>query len=338
MDWAAFIALNVDQAFLLLEEGGGTFWDGLIDPLGKFAKGTNRFSWPYLLLMIAIAYGCFLYQRSPGQNGGLRNFAAFLQIRKVYLHPSSLVDYRYWLLNSGLKALLVSPIILSSVPVSYLATDAVEWLLEPAYEMYEPTIPALVGYGLIVLLVTDLSSYLSHRLHHAIPYLWELHKVHHSAEVLNPTTAKRIHPIESLINASFFSIFSGTLVGIALYFWRDIYAYELFGINIFVIFTNSVSGNLRHSHVWFSYGKWLEHIFSSSAQHQIHHSTDPRHLDKNFAIHFSLWDYLFGTLYITTAKPEKLTFGIGEEGKNFNGVVALWVYPLRKILGGLRAG
>lgn len=54
--------------------------------------------------------------------------------------------------------------------------------------------------------------------------------------------------------------------------------------------------NLRHSHVWISWGPWLEHVFISPAQHQIHHSNDPVHFDRNMGAFLAIWDRLFGTL------------------------------------------
>jgi hypothetical protein len=58
-----------------------------------------------------------------------------------------------------------------------------------------------------------------------------------------------------------------------------------------------------------SYGRILEHVLISPSQHQVHHSVDPKHLDKNFGEIFAIWDWIFGTLYIPTSN-EELVFGI----------------------------
>ena len=79
-----------------------------------------------------------------------------------------------------------------------------------------------------------------------------------------------------------------------------------------VFICNALAANLRHSHVWLSFGPHIEHVLNSPAQHQIHHSDAPRHFHKNFATNLSLWDWLFGTLYVTRAKPEVISFGTGE--------------------------
>ncbi len=51
-----------------------------------------------------------------------------------------------------------------------------------------------------MLLAYDLSYYLYHVAQHRWPVLWELHKVHHSAEVLVGITKDRVHPLDELIN------------------------------------------------------------------------------------------------------------------------------------------
>jgi sterol desaturase/sphingolipid hydroxylase (fatty acid hydroxylase superfamily) len=50
--------------------------------------------------------------------------------------------------------------------------------------------------------VEDASRFLFHLASHRSPWLWELHKVHHSAEVLTPFTLYRLHPIEGFLNRS----------------------------------------------------------------------------------------------------------------------------------------
>jgi sterol desaturase/sphingolipid hydroxylase (fatty acid hydroxylase superfamily) len=83
----------------------------------------------------------------------------------------------------------------------------------------------------------------------------------------------------------------------------------------------ALGANLRHSHVWLSYGRALEHVAISPAQHQIHHSADRRHFDRNFGSALAIWDWLFGTLYVTRER-ERLTFGLSAAEKNHRDNVA----------------
>ncbi|MCY1462340.1 hypothetical protein D9M71_801040 [compost metagenome] len=76
---------------------------------------------------------------------------------------------------------------------------------------------------------------------------------------------------------------------------------------------------------------------NSPAQHQIHHSDAPRHFNRNFGTNLSLWDWMFGTLYVTTSKPEDIRFGTGEQGhQRYLTVYSLIVTPFietgRKLL------
>jgi hypothetical protein len=48
----------------------------------------------------------------------------------------------------------------------------------------------------------------------------------------------------------------------------------------------------------------------SPAHHQIHHSSDPIHFNKNLGSCLAVWDWLFGTLYVPGKAREKLSFGV----------------------------
>jgi len=60
----------------------------------------------------------------------------------------------------------------------------------------------------------------------------------------------------------------------------------------------------------------LERIFISPKQHQIHHSTNPKHFDSNFGVSLSLWDGLIGTRYYSKDSQEKLRFGLTAENRH----------------------
>ena len=101
------------------------------------------------------------------------------------------------------------------------------------------------------------------------------------------------------------------------------------GMNVIAFVYYFMGYALRHSHFWISYGPVLSHVFISPAQHQIHHSADKKHWDKNFGGTFALWDWLFGTLYIPR-KKEDLTFGIGRESEwEFPSVWSLYAKPFQ---------
>jgi sterol desaturase/sphingolipid hydroxylase (fatty acid hydroxylase superfamily) len=66
------------------------------------------------------------------------------------------------------------------------------------------------------------------------------------------------------------------------------------------------NGAFRHYHVQFHYPRWLAKWLQSPAMHHTHHSYLPQHWDTNMSVITSVWDRLFGTLYIpsrTSTRP-----------------------------------
>lgn len=179
------------------------------------------------------------------------------------------------------------------------------------------TPPASIGvlYILASLLAYEASYYAAHRLLHGNRFFWEFHKVHHSAQVMTPFTSLRQHPVEFMLNTTFRAVFVGAVTAVFLYFYPGIPGF------IYVVESHMVlaaffflGGSLAHSHVWISWGP-LNSWFISPAMHQVHHSSDPRHFDKNFGLMLTCFDRCFGTAYIPEGK-EELNFGLGQEEDN----------------------
>jgi sterol desaturase/sphingolipid hydroxylase (fatty acid hydroxylase superfamily) len=101
------------------------------------------------------------------------------------------------------------------------------------------------------------------------------------------------------------------------------------GINA-IIFFFFVLDNVRHSHLWVSFGPKLEHILTSPAMHQVHHSTAKRHLDRNLAQYFAFLDWMAGTLYVPQGQ-EELVFGLIEgPDPELTTVWGLYWVPLKR--------
>jgi sterol desaturase/sphingolipid hydroxylase (fatty acid hydroxylase superfamily) len=166
---------------------------------------------------------------------------------------------------------------------------------------------------LLVVLAGDFSVYWVHRIHHESAVLWPFHAVHHSAEVLTPVTAYRKHPVYDCISQLVRSCLVGTVQGVLLgLFVGKVELATIMGSNALYLAFNFLGSNLRHTHIWISYGPLLERIFISPAQHQIHHSLELKHRNKNYGEIFALWDWAFGTLY-RPAGQESLAFGISDD-------------------------
>ena len=327
--------------------------DSLLGQLNEFAidpvvnrfigifDHNGRFGLPFLLISVLVAYALYRFRRSRNLTKA-STFWAFLGGSRVNLHRSALLDYSYYFLFAILNVALVLPAVALIDPYVLESGDYIDffntlWGERP--QLGENIFLSLL-FGLGLFLVRSFKHYWVHRFFHTNEWLWEFHKVHHSAPVLVPATANRIHFIEKLVELI------ATLVVVALYagaFWYaaggEISRYTLFGITYTTIVFNSLAVNLRHSHVWLSFGPRIEHIVNSPAQHQIHHSDLPEHYNMNYGTNLSLWDWIFGTLYVTTSNPEPIRFGTGNPDVDmryttYYGLVVMPVVEISKKLKG----
>ena len=78
----------------------------------------------------------------------------------------------------------------------------------------------ILYYTLALVILLDLRIYLVHLAMHKIPFLWEFHKIHHSATTLNPITQYRLHPIELIINNLSHVFVSSFLIGFFAFSWN----------------------------------------------------------------------------------------------------------------------
>ncbi|MEM7619401.1 MAG: creatininase family protein [Pseudomonadota bacterium] len=263
-----------------------------------------------------------------------KGFVKYVFDRDVFLHRSSIQDYKFFAVNSLIYFGLISQLLVGMHTFANLFIEilnAVFGTLEtPAFAV---TPFSVIAYTVIVVLCFDFAIYLLHYLHHRLPLLWEFHKVHHSAEVLTPMTLYRMHPVDMFLTGSAAAVLTGmAFAGFFYLTGKEPSPYTLFHLNVIVFAFYIVGYNLRHSHIWLNYPKWVSYVFVSPAQHQIHHSIDPKHFDKNMGLIFSFWDNLFGTLYIPKSY-EKLRFGLSEDNPNpYLSVKDLYIKPFQDAL------
>jgi sterol desaturase/sphingolipid hydroxylase (fatty acid hydroxylase superfamily) len=187
------------------------------------------------------------------------------------------------------------------------------WLGPPGAAAPLLRLQAEILYTVATVLMADLSFYVGHRLAHRVSFLWEFHKVHHSAVVMTPITYLREHPMDQLVLGTAAALFVGPVTGLFMHWFpEELTVTKVLGLNVITfVWYLMLGANLRHSHVWLPFGRVLDRIFSSPAQHQIHHSEDPAHHDRNFGSMLAIWDWMFGTLYAPVERPAHLRFGIG---------------------------
>jgi sterol desaturase/sphingolipid hydroxylase (fatty acid hydroxylase superfamily) len=197
--------------------------------------------------------------------------------------------------------------------------------------------------ALLLVIGADFATYWFHRVFHEVSWLWPIHALHHSAEELNPVTAYRHHPVFEVFGAIVASLMAGAVQGLLLAFVVGSFDVAVVGgANVFFAVFNVLGANLRHSHVWLHYPNPLGYFLISPAQHQIHHSIDPRHHNRNYGEVLAIWDWMFGTLYVPEGY-EEIRFGLGD-GKGGRiaqphpNLKSALVTPLRELAAKLRGG
>jgi sterol desaturase/sphingolipid hydroxylase (fatty acid hydroxylase superfamily) len=214
--------------------------------------------------------------------------------KNVWLSTSSLADFKIILVNrvvmSGTAAALISQITISTFLYKLLHGQT---LIEPLALHFTSAGTVAVLFTVFFFVIDDFSRFYVHRLMHRIPVLWAFHQVHHSAETMTPFTIFRTHPIEGLIFALRTSIVQGIVISIFLFlFGSKVDLITVFGASAGVVIFHSLGSNLRHSHIKIRYPRAIELFFISPGQHQIHHSTEKRHFDKNFGVALAVWDLI----------------------------------------------
>ena len=115
----------------------------------------------------------------------------------------------------------------------------------------------------------------------------------------------RQHPVEIIAFVNVIAVTTGSVFGAMTYlFGPGVGHFTLFNGNIALVLFLLTWGHLRHSYIWIAFTGFAGRLFQSPAHHQIHHSTDPRHFDKNLGFALAVWDWAFGTLYIPSKQRE----------------------------------
>ena len=259
-----------------------------------------------VVLTLVLASVIWLLRKGRGAKdaSGAERRAGFLQFlfpKDIYTHKSARVDLWLWITERALHPFLGLGVLVALGPWTEQSVIAVLELGLGASPAMTPHLGWMLLYSLVTLLCYDFVFFLTHYTMHKVPALWAIHKVHHSAEVLTPLTRYREHFIAVPIWAAGAAISYGFAAGIfAFLFDGKIVEATLMNVGFFTLLFG-FTGSFRHYHVQFHYPKWLAKWLHSPVMHHVHHSYLEKHWDKNFAAFTSIWDRLFGCLYI----PEK---------------------------------
>lgn len=146
-----------------------------------------------------------------------------------------------------------------------------------------------IGFQLLAFfLISDFVQWCVHVILHRVPFLWKIHKVHHSVKEMGFAAHLRYHFGETFVYNTFKYI---TLIMI---FGFDIkLAFIVHGMAITI-------GHLNHANIGWDYGP-LKYVFNNPKMHIWHHAKElPKEhpYGMNYGISLSVWDYIFRTNYI----------------------------------------
>lgn len=274
----------------------------------------NRLNVAYLLSALLLAGVSFQLYQARGTGFQIGSFLRFCFPREIYLHPSAIVDYKLFLVNGLFSSSFAASVAAATWWVEWATSRGLTSGLGPLRLDLPWNGWTLAATSLVMFLTLDFTDFITHWLQHRVPALWRFHRVHHSAETLTPITLFRVHPLLELPTQAVKGGVTGLLWGFIFYLFFDAASARpvLFPVVTGYILFNLLGGNLRHSHIWLSFGWVWNHVLISPAQHQIHHSVAPQHLYKNLGVTFAFWDWMFGTLYVPRRR-EELRFGLGPE-------------------------
>ncbi len=151
----------------------------------------------------------------------------------------------------------------------------------------------------LAILILDLIIYLQHVMFHTVPWLWRLHRMHHTDLDIDVTTGSRFHPIEIILSMIIKMLIVASLGAPPV------------AVVIFEVLLNATAmfnhGNIR---IHTKADRILRLLVVTPDMHRVHHSVKPEETNSNYGFNFPWWDRLLGTY---KAQPEdnhlKMTIG-----------------------------
>ena len=265
------------------------------------------------VLLVPFAAMAFFAVRGwrRGRRFRFRKVLSSVLSRRYFAHKSHILDLLLMGGNIGLFAIICGQAILSMTTVS----TAIYTCLTGLFGTLEPSTlnPIVIGSVWTVVLFAgyEFAYWIDHYLSHKIPFLWAFHKVHHTAEVLSPLTNFRVHPVDSVVFINIVALTNGLITGVLHHaFGAGPVKLELLSLTTVIVVASSVFAQLQHTHIWIPLTGWWGRVVLSPAHHQIHHSADVAHHNKNLGNLIAIFDWMFGTLYVPSKKRPKLVFGL----------------------------
>lgn len=156
----------------------------------------------------------------------------------------------------------------------------------------------------ICFIFDDFLYYISHRCAHRVRWLWASHVTHHSSQRYNLSTALR-QPWFGFLSMNFIFRWPLLLIGFPP------------GMVIACGGLNLVYQFWIHTEMIGRCPPWFEVVMNTPSHHRVHHATNPRYLDANFAGVFIVWDRMFGS-FVAERADDPCVYGLVHNIKSFN--------------------
>jgi sterol desaturase/sphingolipid hydroxylase (fatty acid hydroxylase superfamily) len=286
-------------------------WQLLTAAIDVFIQPGSLFSLWSLLSAFLIAFAVLaIRQRARGRPLRLRPILKNLFPRRIFRSASTKADIGFFFLNNFAAGALIGWALISFAAVQHGVQGALAGMFGSPHP-HTSLLAAEIAQTLAMFLAYEFAYWLNHYCAHEIPFLWEFHRVHHTAETLTPATVFRVHPIDSLVFYNMAVLIMGTTNATVGYLTGlPGHGFTIGGSNLIALAGIFLLGHLQHSHMWIAFTGIWGRLFLSPAHHQIHHSTDPAHFGKNLGSSLAIFDVLFGTLMLPQQKRQKLVFGV----------------------------
>jgi sterol desaturase/sphingolipid hydroxylase (fatty acid hydroxylase superfamily) len=162
--------------------------------------------------------------------------------------------------------------------------------------------------AVLCFVLDDLAYYVFHRSAHRVRWFWASHVIHHSSQHYNLSTALR------QTWTGFFSLGFIFRMPLFLLGFPPELVFFCAGLNLVYQFW-------IHTELVDRMPRWFEAVMNTPSHHRVHHGTNARYLDRNYAGVFIIWDRMFGTFEAERA-DDPPRYGIVRQLPSFN---PLWV-------------
>jgi sterol desaturase/sphingolipid hydroxylase (fatty acid hydroxylase superfamily) len=213
-------------------------------------------------------------------------------------------DVAHMVLTGGLSQVVVMPAAAFLAPLR--DRESTPWIMR---------LP-LAARVAVLLCAFDFTHYWHHRLAHETATMWRFHSVHHSPERLYWGNAGRFHLVDITLDL----LYEVAMLTVLRPDSQTTVAYTAF---------RAIYGQIQHCNIDVDSGP-LNRVLASPEVHRWHHSTDPAEGNANYGAVVSLWDQLFGTLFLPRERAFDAELGIAGDEQLPEGWVRQFAAPFRR--------